>query len=458
MRLVRGMIRSPVGRRELLLFSLAVVVGAVGVAAAGPMAEVAEVVFRDDTVNGDRPPIILITIESVRADHIGPCYGYHRRTAPHICRLAEDGILFEEAYSQGSWTAIAVPSLITGQNPAVNGLFGLEDRLSRETMTVGRRLHDVGYRIVRRGATAYILEHGKPRTNRTRPTPTAGTFHWWFIREQAHGGYTPSRRFQQWVEMNASLHRILWNPPDDGDLKGFQWWKEHAWDLAGTDTIVGLYDGEILEADHRVGALIEQLKQRGLYRRSLIIVTADHGERIYTPENPGHAGWPDDRLTHIPLIIKLPGNEHAGTRIGSRVRHIDVVPTIYDYLGIDAGYPVDGRSLTPVLHGEDTGRVGYAAGKPYRLWRVWNDTASVRMLSPKGACQRVGRSRPGYLRQLQEMLHLVLSGERPAKRLEEELCIRYQEGIERREEQGSVVQGEMSPELREKLRQLGYVQ
>ncbi|MFB6088255.1 MAG: sulfatase-like hydrolase/transferase, partial [Candidatus Aenigmatarchaeota archaeon] len=79
---------------------------------------------------GGHPNIIVISLDAVRADHL-PCYGYHRNTTPNICNLADDGVLFENAYSQGGCTLISLSSLLTSTWPADNGVRSWKGYLKR---------------------------------------------------------------------------------------------------------------------------------------------------------------------------------------------------------------------------------------------------------------------------------------------------------------------------------------
>lgn len=136
----------------------------------------------------DKPNIVLITLESTRADHL-PCYGYHRNTTPNICDLAEDGVLFENAYSQGTWTYISIPVLLTGLPANSVGFSNLKHSLSEEVDTLPEVLSNHGYSTIinagRRGTLAQVklsvsqdLKKIRVRKNRSFLWKHFGPAHW----------------------------------------------------------------------------------------------------------------------------------------------------------------------------------------------------------------------------------------------------------------------------------------
>jgi arylsulfatase A-like enzyme len=115
-----------------------------------------------------------------------------------------------------------------------------------------------------------------------------------------------------------------------------------------------LYDAEVAQLDHHIGGFLDWLKAAGLYDRSLIVLTSDHGE-----EFAEHGGWFHGHslyreLHHVPLYIKFPGGRFAGRRLRGAVSVLDVLPTVLDQLGIEVPAGIDGISLLPLLRGERT--------------------------------------------------------------------------------------------------------
>lgn len=407
--------------------------------------------LRDD-VPDTTPPIVLITLESVRADHIGPCYGYNRTTAPNICSLAEDGILFKQTYSQGSWTPVAAPSLITGQNPGTVGLSHfLEQALPDDIVTVDRRLRRIGYNTSSHNKARHFYPPGDPflqsATPARRQLVTGNSqFHWWFLNE-AHGPYIPAEQFRKWDDVADQQFQRIRDPPEAYESP-WRWWKQNIFTEIGAENLVALYDAEIAQGDARIGETITQLKDAGLYRDTLIIVTSDHGERLRPHEGrrvehplPGHAGMPDRATTHVPLIIKLPGNQYAGQRVAQPVRHIDVVPTIYDVIGIAPTRGVDGISLLPLAAGEpqDVQRPVYAAGKPASNWWIRSGNRTYSLMSPSTSCPSPSNK---------------TETDQNMPRLRNQLCQLYRDGHTTRP---TFSPGNTTQQQRERLKELGYL-
>lgn len=387
------------------------------------------------------PPVLFVTVESTRADHIGPCYGYHRDTAPALCDLAEDGVLFEQAYSQGSLTAMAAPALVTGKNPATVGLSDIGQVIPENVTTVGDRMQAAGYHIGGQGRTAVLHPSDNPVARRTGELQYPW-FYWQFV-DPAHGPYLPPQAFRRWDTVSNETFQRLQNP-EEGPDSLWQWWKRNAYDVVGVENVVALYDEEILEADARIAEPISQLKRRGTYEDTLIVVTSDHGERVHTPDNPGHVGGrPDERTTHVPLIIKFPDNRYAGTRVSRPVRHIDVAPTIYDVAGIDAA--TDGASLLPLIQGGEEGnRTVYAAANPWRYWWIRDGASSYSIANPEEACSS-----------LTTLQNTVPATNGTEMRLHHELCTLYRQG---HADRPAFHRPNLTDAMRDRLTRLGYLQ
>lgn len=435
---------------DIIDVGLILVAATIGATAALATPAVADTVL--DTVDPSRadrtPPVILITLESTRADHIGPCYGYERETAPNICDLAEDGVLFEQAYGQGSWTAAAIPALITGQNPATVGLSSLDQTIPDNATTLDRILRAAGYRTSASGRNMLFYPRDDPFMQRTGRTG-GPRFHWTFL-DEAHGPYLPDTRFRAWDTVSDAQYTRIQNP-DENYTYLWEWWKRNVYDEIGVNNTVALYDEEILQGDAQVGSLIDTLKQPGntlterknAYRDALIIVTSDHGERVASPDNPSHRGWPDARTTHVPLIIKFPDNRYAGTRITRPVRHIDIVPTVLDVLGIPVPEPVDGRSLLPLIRGDETGeRTVYAAGNPTSHWWIRDGNTTHRIIQPETDCPP-----PSALD--------TVTPQNETEQLHTRLCRLYWDGVRDRP---AFQEGNLSDAMRTRLEQMGYLQ
>jgi arylsulfatase A-like enzyme len=142
------------------------------------------------------------------------------------------------------------------------------------------------------------------------------------------------------------------------DLEGFSKARERLFeemkDLTQDDwaEILDLYDGEIVFADEAFGGLIRGLKERGLTDDTVVILLSDHGEEFFEHGGFEHGHSLYDELIRVPLIVSLPGVAREGTRVKNQVRLLDVTPTVFDLLGLDAPAHFEGVSLVPYLAGE----------------------------------------------------------------------------------------------------------
>ncbi len=399
-------------------------------------------------------PVVLITIESLRADHVGPCYGYDRETAPAICEIARDGVLFEQAYSQGSETPMSIPVLLSGRSPRTVGLESWEHTPGEELVTIAETLDAAGYET----DAAIIPESWRTGTftgdfEETLAHPNdirfdRDRFLWYFIRAQVHEPYTPPAEFRRWDTLDI--------PTDDIG----PWFERQVRKDAGevpVEDIVALYDGEVREASedegHGVRYIIERLKDAGRYDDALIIVTADHGERLRAEEIADHGGTPAPEVTHVPLIIKFPHSEHARRRVTTPVRHMDVVPTIHDVLNITGAPPVDGTSLLPVIRREETA-IGpiIAAGRPRTGWGIIEHPYELVVDNMTVDCD-AGRSVLHRIRQDGSLTPIPDPDGTRHARLESELCAFYRGSDPPIQEKR-----DLSAALKERLREMGYLE
>ena len=394
------------------------------------------------------PNVIFIVSESTRADHI-PCYGYERNTTPSICELKNDGVLFEKAISQGSYTARSLPSLLTSSSSASVGLDRWNQTLSDKALTIAETLQREGYTtvdktsgIIRRANFDQGMEERTRTMNEVFDRDPFLLF--WFINEQAHQPYDPEEKFRVWDQVNLSQEELE-------KVKVLADGVENPWNLSlSRRDLIDLYDEELLEADNKVGEFLRKLKNNSVYEDSLIIYTSDHGESFgrYGYYNHG-AGSPYQEQVHVPLIIKFPENKYAGHRVKDLVRHVDVVPTIYDHLNIRQR--TYGESLTPLIKGESFDAKALTASHDF--WSLYSEKITYILKRPQENCK--GEQSPGTLYNLSWNSDNMskLRNESLREKMAEELCSRYISGKERRlVEKG----GKLSENIQERLENLGY--
>lgn len=346
------------------------------------------------------PNVILISVDTLRPDHLG-CYGYSKPVSPAIDTLRNDAVLFTEAIAHAPSTLPSHASIFTSQLPQHHLAWHTAGfRLPEGAVTLTERLREAGYTTLAvtgggQLAPEFGLDQGfisySPRRSRNPPgakvalsTRNESRDAFWnqttkalrLLRDfedrpfflflhtyEIHHPYTPSAddlgalgaayagdlgheiSVELLVEINEG-RRIL-----------------SAADLAH---VVDTYDAEIRSMDRALGVFLSALKKEGLYRDSLIVFTSDHGEEF---GEHGRVGWHShtlfDELLRIPLLLKLPGNLHAGMEVSGQVRAIDIAPTILDLLGLEAPEAFAGTTLVPALLASPP----VATVPPAGLWR-----------------------------------------------------------------------------------------
>ncbi len=338
-----------------------------------------------------RPNLVLITIDTLRADRLS-CYGYDRDTTPAMDRLAEQGVLCRNTQVQSPWTLSSLASLLTSTYPSVNRVFTGYNRLDNARITLAETLKDDGY------LTQAIVTNGWLETNFGLNQGFDGYYHpddyfamhrfrgmiWEriarrFLRERMemtnrHRAAYISDRAIQWLRTHADRSFFLWlhyidphdpyAPPEphnerwDPDYTGR--WKESSGIIFNLrigqiltseemDHIEALYDGEVAYCDEHVGRVLEELDRLGLTENTLVVLTSDHGEEFWDHGGVMHGHTLYEECVRVPLILRFPGRLPQGVRLESRVRLLDVVPTICELLQVESPEEVQGTSMLPLL-------------------------------------------------------------------------------------------------------------
>ena len=316
------------------------------------------------TTRQPQPNVILISLDTVRADHLG-CYGDQHAQTPVLDRLATNGVLFEEAISNSSWTLPGHGGMLTGVQPTALGLFKVTDRLDAKALTMAEVFHEHGFDT---GAIAsYILldkvygfDQGFEYFDYVDHQPAAQVvdkaiayvsqrqqqkFFLFLHLYDAHWPYEPelstARRF--WPHgVGTELHDLL----DTGDYARFAL-KVLRGPRLFNDYCLAMYNGELHDVDKQLGRLFKFLLKQGLDNRTVIVVTSDHGEEFLEHGLFGHGLTLYDESLHVPLIMRFPHLLPSGVRVKGQVQLLDLFPTLLGLTGIDASvYDHGGRDLT----------------------------------------------------------------------------------------------------------------
>jgi len=305
-----------------------------------------------------RPNVILITLDTTRADRMG-FLGSKRGLTPNLDTMAQQGVVFTRAYSHVPITTASHTTILTGTYPQFNHVndFGiplsprlpyLPDLLRAQGYHTGAfvgslildpldgtapgfdrgfEVYDAGFHLRRHGADRYksverragdVVNHALAWLSQLQNGP----FFLWVHLYDAHDPYDPPAPFKT---------RFASQP----------------------------YDGEIAYADSCVGKLFDEIRKHGLYDETLIAVMADHGESLGAHGENTHGIFLYDETLHVPLVMKLPASRAAGRRIDTRARLVDVAPTLLQEAGIVIPKEMQGESLSALM--KPTRKVAAAA-------------------------------------------------------------------------------------------------
>ena len=306
--------------------------------------------------------IVLVSIDTLRADHVGS-YGYPEPTTPNIDLIASEGVLFERAFAPRGHTWPSLTTLWTGRLPPRTGVRGPGDLPFPDVPWLVSSLESAGY------TTAAFLANFCPLGCRIfadcaceafgDEAATTGAIAWlessppgpfllWLHLMTPHAPFEPGPGFDRFTdpayrgEVSGSSDRLRRIYADQVELGP-----------RDLDQLVGLYDGGVLEADAWVGRLHAALVRLGLLESSILVLTSDHGEDLYQHHRfVEHACSIYDSSLRVPLVLRLPGGRLAGSRRGAAVGLVDLVPTLLDLVGIDPPAGLDGRPFSELLTSE----------------------------------------------------------------------------------------------------------
>jgi arylsulfatase A-like enzyme len=335
--------------------------------------------------------VVLVTIDTLRADHLG-FHGHARPTSPALDALAADAVVFDNASATCPATAPSVASLLSGLHRAAHGVRGNGGELPPSVQTLAEILKAHGYRTgaavanpvleaalgFAQGFDDFSLPPGLVRTGpgmlggapvvaeaaRLLDAPSGeAPFFLWLHFMDPHGPYFPPADYRDrfsaadyvWpgdealpiAEGNYGLHLI---PRYQAVRKS-----------RSPADYRARYDAEIRYTDDHVQAVIDLLRARGLWDRTLLVLTADHGESLGEHDYYfQHGALAYEDSLHVPLVVRAPGRLPRGRRVSQTVSLIDVAPTVLALLGLPAGEAMEGQSLLPLLAGPAVDRPAFA--------------------------------------------------------------------------------------------------
>ncbi len=326
-----------------------------------------------------RPNILLITLDTTRADRLG-CYGLDNAQTPNIDELAATGVLFENAICQAPLTLPSHASILTGTHPPFHGVrdnggFYLEDRFvtlaeilrdqsyatsafvgafvldSRWGLAQGFELYDDGFGLeTQRAVTLDAVQR--------RGDDVVESFVGWL---DDHF----ERTFFSWIHFYDP--HTPYDPPEPfrTAFSGGEW---------------GLYDGEIAYVDSLIGRVVEELRRKSVLDETLIVIVGDHGESLGEHDENGHGFFVYDATVRVPLIIRFPLSRDGGRKVLSSVETVDILPTLLQELSLPVPRDVQGESLLPLVRGKDGDQPAFSYFETYfPLYRYgWSGLSGLR--------------------------------------------------------------------------------
>jgi arylsulfatase A-like enzyme/Flp pilus assembly protein TadD len=430
-------------KKKLFMVMAVIVIVGVGLLFLIPHLTGRKKIIRDKEAN-----ILLITLDTTRADRIG-AYGYAKATTPNIDALAESGVVFRQAYAPVPITLPSHCSILTGTYPPshqvrINGSYFL----APQVLTLPEVLKDAGFETAAfvssfvldsrfgtdQGFDLYDdrMEGGAGLRNLESERKAAGTFAAfkdWFEARSA-------KKFFAWVHF-FDPHAPYEPPP--AYRKG--------------ESPEELYDGEISFMDFYVGEVVNLLKNKKAFDRTLIILAGDHGEAFGEHGENGHTLFCYEENIRVPLVVLAAKGFPQPATIETPANLIDILPTVLDFVGLPMPGFVQGKSLLPLVQGKKW------SGRPFYFESLFSQEvlgcASLKGVL-RGGWKFVLLPKP-ELYNLEadpaEKINLVASESKTSLRLKGEL-----EGLERefgRNELTSL--RPVNAEEKQKLESLGYL-
>jgi choline-sulfatase len=298
-----------------------------------------------------RPDIILITIDTLRADHLH-CYGYTYALTPSLDQLAKDGVLFTQAFTPSPITNVSHTTILTGLLPISHGVTNFGVPLDAAHPTLAEMLKAQGYKnsafigaVVLDNSLAPGLDRGFDFYDHFPLHPKQNTPRWGRLERR---GKDVVAHAEKWLDTHAAGPKFVWvhlydpHDPYEPPPPYAEKYRERP------------YDGEIAYADSALGEFIAYLKKHNMYERALVIATGDHGEGLGEHDEDTHGIFLYDSTTHVPLIVKLPSAAPVNRQstVSKQVRTTDIVPTVLDILQLPSPASFDGATLKPYFPGE----------------------------------------------------------------------------------------------------------
>ncbi len=320
--------------------------------------------------------VVVLVIDTLRADKLRPFNSSTRVEAPTVDRFASEGVVFRLAQSPENWTKPAVASILTGLHPQTHQQKTGDAALPSSAELLSEHLQKQGFKTGSFIANGYVSDRfgfdqgWDDYTNYIREGKSteakdvfeeagnwieehgSGRFFAYIQTIDPHVPYDPPGEFVKMYDPSAYAGQV--RPRMTGDLleKAKRRPPQVVFDASDKRRLVALHDGEITQHDRHFGAFLERLAKLGLADDTLVVVTSDHGEEFEDHGSWGHGHSIYQELLHVPLMFRLPNRLPPGAKVDDAVSTLDVAATVTDLLGVP-GLPEDeGRTLVGLMFGD----------------------------------------------------------------------------------------------------------
>jgi arylsulfatase A-like enzyme/Flp pilus assembly protein TadD len=393
--------------------------------------------------------VVLVTIDTLRADHVG-CYGYKQIKTPNIDSLAADGVRFERAFTPVPVTLPSHSAMLTGTYPMLSGMHDFSgNKLSPEQSTLATVLKRAGYTTgavigaavldsrfgLNQGFDFYYDHFDFSRLDEAN------------LDEMERPANVVADVVLDWLGKNSQKKFFLWMHMYDPHYP-YRPPEPYSREYAAQP-----YDGEIAFADEQLGRLLRFLKEKGLYQNTVIVLSGDHGESLGEHGEKTHGFFIYNSTMRVPLIMRLPGKP-PGQTFDNPVSLVDLMPTVLASVGLEVPSQVQGKNLLPELQGKTGERDRTLYGETFlpRLHFNWSELRGAENAryhfidAPRPELYDVAKD-PGELHNLLSEKKAV--GDEMHAKLAS-LIREYSAGKEMAEKTG------LDPALMERLKSLGY--
>jgi arylsulfatase A-like enzyme len=365
--------------------------------------------------------VIVILADTLRPDHLD-AYGHSRATAPALARMASEGVRFERAVAQASWTKISVPSLLLSLYATSHGIRSFNDRLPDEARTLAEVFREAGFATFASSANFFIgkLTHLEQGFEEFRESASLASGNISKTAREQVDGFLPWLEAHRDVPFFAYLHvtdphspyepvhpyDTLYSSAEEGERheRELEQLREHiahplmrafgmptASELAAAGIDAkryfeqdrAWYDASIRAMDVELARVFERLRELGLDERTVVVFASDHGEEFLEHGATFHGRTVYGEVTRVPLLFWAPGRLAAGRVVTETVQNLDVMPTLLELARVAPGGPLQGHSLVPLMTDSPPGAESWRARPAISEHRIdlagppWTDQPGI---------------------------------------------------------------------------------